>query len=110
MKNLLNKFKNINFFIKTLIILSFIPLYFLNDFNESYMQDELIFTSTAYVIFAFILFWKELHLVKNIFRDKNSMKKGLLNNYLALEKLGDLKSKGILTTEEFNEQKKKLLN
>ena len=110
MKNLINKFHNLNFFIKILIILSFIPLYFLNDFNESYMQNELITTSTAYVIFAFILFWMELQMVKNIFIDKNSDKKVLFNNYIALEKLGDLKDRGILTEKEFNEQKKKLLN
>ncbi len=31
-------------------------------------------------------------------------------NYSDLEKLNELKSKGIITEEEFNEQKEKLLN
>lgn len=109
MKNLLNKFHNINVFIKILIILSFIPLYLMSDLNESYMQDELITTSTIYVIFAFFLFWKQLQWIKNIFRNIKPVKNDLLNNYVALEKLGNLKEKGILSEEEFNEQKKKLL-
>ena len=109
MKNLINKFHNINFFIKTLIILSFIPLYYFSYFNEPWHHDELILTSTIYVIFAFFLFWKELEWIKNIFKNINPIKNDLLNNYVALEKLGDLKDKGLISEEEFNEQKKKLI-
>ncbi len=67
----------------------------------------IIFWGTTWIIAIILsLIWKP----KNWINKVSSNDKTLKNNFELLEKLSDLKDKGIITEREFHTEKKKIIN
>lgn len=84
---------------------------YLNYLEDAY-NKQIIFDSSAYEILFELIPEKDMDYVggNKIIESNNTQKSTNNDIYKDIEKLGDLKDKGILTEEEFNQKKQVLLD